>query len=183
MFLPPNQQGESVKKQWTNDHTKFIAENEDNPEFLAIYMDGSLTKKNGRCLTRFGVMGYCLGRVAFTMKGALGEQAEVYDTEMASLSVAAKTTKQFILNGMWTQQPTHIVFYTDNSAAISCIHSGTLGKAQEHSLAFRKHIAEILNSVKEALVAISWAPGHSNIPGNKEADCLTKEGAKQHPAQ
>ena len=117
------------------------------------------------------------------MKGALGEQAKVYDTEMAGLSTAAETAKQFILNRTWTQQPTCIVFYTDNLATISCIHSGTLGKAQEHSLAFRKHIAEILNSVKEALVTISWVPGHSNIPGNEEVDCLTKEGAKQCPTQ
>src|SRR5260221_11924591 len=92
MFLPPNQQGESVKKQWMNDHSKFIAENEDNPEFLTIYMDSLLTKKNGRCHTGFGAVGYYLGSVVFTTKGALGEQAEVFDTEMAGLSTAAKTT-------------------------------------------------------------------------------------------
>ena len=44
----PNQQGESAKEKWTDDHNEFIAENEDNPEFIAVYADGSLTKRNGR---------------------------------------------------------------------------------------------------------------------------------------
>src|SRR5258708_2233652 len=144
-------------------------------------MDSSLTKKEGRHLTRYGVVGYYLGEVAFSTKGALGEQAEVFDTEMAGLSAVGKATKQFILNGEWAQQPTRIIFYADNSAAIACIHKGSPGKAQEHSLAFRNHITEVLNKVKDALVAISWVPGHSNIAGNKEADRLAKEGTKLRP--
>jgi len=40
-------QGESAKKQWREDHTEFIAENEDNLEFLRVYTDGSLMKKDG----------------------------------------------------------------------------------------------------------------------------------------
>ena len=142
-------------------------------------MDGSLTKRNGRHFTGFGVAGYYLGRAVFTTKGALGEQAKVFDTKMAGLNAAGEAAKQFICNGTWTRQPTHIVFYADNSTAISRIHEGTPGKAQDLSLDFRKHIAEILDSVKDALVAISWVPGHSNIPGNEEADRLAKEGAKQ----
>ncbi len=47
-FLPTNIQGKSDKEQWTNDHIEFIAENEDNPQFLAIYTDGSLTHKDGK---------------------------------------------------------------------------------------------------------------------------------------
>ena len=47
-FLPPNQQGESVKDIWTDDHIEFIVENEENPNFLTVYTDGSLTKNNGR---------------------------------------------------------------------------------------------------------------------------------------
>src|SRR5258708_6970500 len=50
-FLPTNVTGKSVKEQWSNNHTEFIAENEDNPEFLTIYTDGSLTHKEGRRLT------------------------------------------------------------------------------------------------------------------------------------
>ena len=105
-------------------------------------------------------VGYYLGEIAFTTKGALGEQVEVFNTKMTSLSEAGRAAKQFILSGNWIKQPTQIVFYTDNSVAISHIHKGTPGKAQKHSLAFRRNIATILSKVREALVAISWVPGH-----------------------
>ena len=45
-FLLTNMQGESAKKQWSEDHIELMAENEDNLEFLVVYMDGSLMKKD-----------------------------------------------------------------------------------------------------------------------------------------
>src|SRR5260370_13658476 len=98
------------------------------------------------------------------------DQAEVYNAEMTGLSKAGEMAKNFILNGDWNHQPTCIVFYTDNSAAISHIYKGTPGKAQKQLLAFRKHIQDILNEVEEAMVAISWVPGHTDIIGNETAD-------------
>ena len=180
-FLPPSIQGESVKDQWSDDHTEFIAENEENPEFLAIYADRSLTKKDSKWYTGYRAIGYHLGKIVFETKGALSEQAEVFNAEMTSLSVAGEAAKQYILNGDWAQQPTCIAFYTDNSAAISCIYKGTPGKAQEQSLMFRAHIKDILREAGKALIAISWVPGHSNIPGNEKADHLAKEGTKLRP--
>src|SRR5260221_1693139 len=133
-FLPTNIQGESVKEQWTDDHIEFITENEDNPNFLVIYSDGSLTNKDGRRQTGYRVAGYYLGKRVFERKGALGEQAKVYNTEMTGLSEAREAAKSFIINGEWTQQPTQIVFYADNTAAISHIYKGTPGKAQVSQL-------------------------------------------------
>ncbi len=91
---------------------------------------------------------------------------------MTGLCAAAEAAKQFILNGDWTQQPMHIVFYANNSAAISHIYKGTPGKAQDQSLAFRGHIKEILNEVQEALLAISWVPSHSkkSLATRKQTD-------------
>src|SRR5258708_12470111 len=104
-FLPPNQQGESAKEKWTDDHNKFIAENEDNPEFITMYADGSLTKRNGRQQTSYGVARYYMGNKVFKAKGALGEQAKVYDAEMTGLCMAAQATKQFVLTRDCTHQP------------------------------------------------------------------------------
>jgi len=80
--------------------------------------------------------------------------------------------------GEWTQQPTQIVFYADNTMAISHIYKGTPGKAQVQLLSFRKHINNILNKVKEALIAISWVPGHAGIARNEKADHLARDRAK-----
>src|SRR6266436_3582488 len=119
---------ESDIEKWTDDHNKFIAENEDNPEFITMYADGSLTKRNGRQQTSYGVARYYMGNKVFKAKGALGEQAKVYDAEMTGLCMAAEATKQFVLDRDWTQQPTHIVFYADNSVSILHIYKGTPGK-------------------------------------------------------
>ncbi len=138
-------------------------------------------KKDGRQYTSCGTVGYYLGREVFETKGALGKQAKVFDAEMTGLSVAGEAAKHFILNGDWIQRPSHIVFYADNSAAVSHIYKGTPGKAQEQSLTFRNHIKDILKETEDTLIAISWVPGHVNITRNEKTDCLTKEGTKLRP--
>ncbi len=122
-----------------------------------------------------------MGELVFEKQGALREQTKVFDAEMIGLSTARETAKLFILNGNWTHQLTQIIFYADNTAALTRIYKGTPGKAQAQSLAFRSHIGDILNEVENALVAISWVPGHTGIAGNKKVDQLAKEGTKRRP--
>ena len=64
--------------------------------------------------------------------------------------------------------------------AIQRIFEGSPGNAQAHSRGFRR---EILNADEEAIVAISWCPGHQGITGNKEADKLAKSGSKLPPRE
>ncbi len=65
---------------------------------LAVYTDGSLTKKDGKRQIGYGAAGYYLGKQVFERQGALGEQAEVFDAKMTGLSVAGEEAKLFILN-------------------------------------------------------------------------------------
>ena len=138
-------------------------------------------KKDSRHHTGYSPVRYYLGREVFEMKGALGEQAKVFNAKMTGLSVAGEAAKHFILNGDWIQKPSCIIFYMDNSAAISCIYKGTPGKAQEQSLTFRNHIKDILMETEDTLIAISWVPRHVNITGNEKADHLAKGGTKLRP--
>ena len=64
-FLPTNTLGMSAKDDWADNHAEFIAETEDNPRYLLVYSDGSLTKRQGRRLTGFGVVGYSSGQEVF----------------------------------------------------------------------------------------------------------------------
>src|SRR5258708_6143061 len=83
-----------------------MAENKDNLEFLVVYMDGSLMKKDGKQHTSYGVAGYYMGELVFEKQGALREQTKVFNAEMIGLSTVRETAKLFILNGNWTHQPT-----------------------------------------------------------------------------
>ena len=109
---------------------------------------------------------YSGGHEVFRHGSALGKHTEVFNAEMAGLSAA----KKFILNSDPNLKPTHVIFYADNSSAISKIFEGLYGQAQEHSRNFRRTIGEILNDNPDSKVAISWGPGHTSITGNNKAD-------------
>src|SRR5258708_1615235 len=47
--------GNSFKDQWKDNHLNFMAENDDNPDFLFVYSDGLLTEQRGRRRTGFGL--------------------------------------------------------------------------------------------------------------------------------
>src|SRR5258708_23373087 len=100
---------------------------------------------------------------------------------MAGLRAAAEETKRFILNAWSEHTPERIIFYADNTAAITKIFEGAHGKAQQHSKGFRRAIGSILCNNTETKIAISWCPGHSGIIGNEEADKLAKSASLQNP--
>src|SRR5258708_2801435 len=100
---------------------------------------------------------------------------------MAGLHTAATEARRFIEDAPQEDKPHKIALYADNTGAIQRIFEGSPGKAQAHSRGFRKEICEILNADDEAVVAISWCPGHHGIIGNEEADKVAKSGAKLQP--
>ena len=111
----------------------------------------------------------------------MGEHTEVFDVEMVGLHMVAIETRCFIKSIPPDSRPHKIVFYADNMSTIQRIFKGSPGKAQAHSRGFRHEIFNILNTDDEAMIAISWCPGHQGIPGNEEADKLAKSGSKLPP--
>src|SRR5258708_25467052 len=183
IFTPLTEPGRSSKDSWRDDHNNFIAENEENPEFLFVYSDGSLTEKGGRRRTGYGVVAYNKGLKVFKRSGALGEHTEVFDTEMMGLHVAAEATREFLLAEPPHLKPPNIIFYADNAGSITRIFDGAPGKVQAHSRAFRKTIRKIIKEQDNVRIAISWCPGHSGIIGNDAADDLTKSGVQLTPTE
>ena len=119
--------------------------------------------------------------MVFKKGEALGEHAEVFDTEMAGLHTVASETWDYISDTNTTPKPTNIIFYINNAAAIRMIFKGTYSKAQTHSRGFRKAVGKILENFPETKITISCCPGHSDIIGNKEADHTTKLASSQQP--
>src|SRR5258708_24324834 len=160
---------------------EFTKEEEENKETLLIYSDGSLSERKGRRHTGYRVVGYNQGKKVFETSGAMGEHTEVFDVEMVGLHMVAIETRCFIKSIPPDSRPHKIVFYADNMSTIQRIFKGSPGKAQAHSRGFRHEIFNILNTDDEAMIAISWCPGHQGIPRNEEADKLAKSGSKLPP--
>ncbi len=85
VFTPPTEPRKTFKDTWKDNHINFVAENDENPEFLFVYSDGSLTEQKGRRRTGYGIVAYNKGQKVFENNGALGEHAKVFDAEMAGL--------------------------------------------------------------------------------------------------
>ena len=170
--------GRSAKEQWKDDHNNFVTDLADNPDFLFVYSDRSLTEQRGRRRTGYSVIGYNKGEVVFKRNRALGEHVEVYDAEMMGIQIAAEETRKYMAAEHSLPIPSSIIFYTDNAGSIDRIFGGKPGKGQAQSRVFRKTIAKILNKHEDLKIEISWCPSHSSIIRNEAADALAKEGAR-----
>src|SRR5258708_12359220 len=172
IFTPLTKPRRSFKDDWRDDHNNFMAENEENPKFLFIYSDRSLTEQRGRRRTGYGIINK--GQKVFERSGALGEHTKVFNAEMAGLHMAAEATRDFLLAEHPHPKPSNIIFYSDNMGSITRIFNGPLGKAQPHLRAFRRTIRKIIKEQDNIRIAISSCPDHSGTIRNHTPDHLTK---------
>ena len=180
-FIPDILPGTSLKEEWMNDHLEFVTEHEDNPDYLFVYSDGSCTEENGKRRTGYGVVRYTMGETVFESQGAIGEHVEAYNAEMTGLRAAAEEVRRRMEDETITHKPNCIIFYADNTTALTRIFQAKPSKAQEHSREFRKTICRLIHDNDDIKIVLSWCPGHCGITGNEKANQLAKSGALLRP--
>ena len=94
-----------------------------------------------------------------------GQHSTNYRAEMAALEEAAT----ILITKVHTEHP--IVLLSDAKSVLQALET-----AEHHPM---KRLQSILCQLhQKTKTVIQWIPGHTNIPGNDEADKLAKEGAK-----
>uniref|UniRef100_A0A0W0F0U4 RNase H type-1 domain-containing protein n=1 Tax=Moniliophthora roreri TaxID=221103 RepID=A0A0W0F0U4_MONRR len=101
-------------------HKDMVKQLENNDTALLVYTDGSLVKRGGFPAVGAAVVAYHKGQEIRHQKLGMGRRAEVYDAEMAALSMGAK-----LALSICSQKPqiTHIYYFADNTSAAQSIFS------------------------------------------------------------
>ncbi len=105
----------------------------------------------------------------------MGRLAEVYDAEMLALLRGLETAieVQQEMPGMNRRQ-TRIVLFADNTASVAAITKETPGSSQQTSQKFVEITITFLDKNRQAMIEVSWVPGHMGIEGNDRADEMAK---------
>lgn len=142
-----------------------------NPATIIAYTDGSQKDDRGTTRVGAGVVLYHNGTRVRALRAGLGQRAEVYDAEMAALQIAAAAATTYAEQH---REVKSIVFFADNSAAVSTIHDPKPRAGQYLSALFHKAMCAFLDECPERTVEVAWCPGHRDVAGNEEADKLAK---------
>jgi hypothetical protein len=108
----------------------------------------------------------------------LGRRAGVFDAEMVALASAIASSRNVLPT---YPQAKHLLFLTDNQAALRSIDDLSDHPGQCASIIFRRHLDHLLSTDNTFRVTLSWIPGHEGFAGNEEADLLAKEAVVAGP--
>jgi ribonuclease HI len=107
----------------------------------------------------------------------LGTTSEVFNVELKAITECLRTYRKYIEQHCLHDHSIHL--FTNNQSAI--LHTTRLdrGPGQETAL----DILHTTNTLLQcsAPVTLHWVPGHTDIEGNEEADCLAKLAASCPP--
>ena len=158
-----------------DEHKKLFSEYQRDPNVLCIYTDGSKINRSGFFRIGAAATAFHGGREVSFGKLGLGGHAEVFDAEMAALSIGATKADEYLLH---SPNISHIAFFTDNAATITAITDPKPKTSQFFALKFHQTIRPLLTNHENLKVSISWCPSHCGISGNERADKLAKEATE-----
>jgi ribonuclease HI len=149
-----------------------------DPTTLLVFTDGSRHRASGQCLTGAGYVAYVEGREVQAGCWGLGKRAGVYDTEMFALAGSAGAVTHILAQNLHIK---HLLFLSDNQAALSTITDTSVHPAQGASILFRHHIDNLPLTSNPFDVELIWIPGHKGILSNEHADSIAKAAVNHHP--
>ena len=158
-----------------DDHKKLFSDYQNDPNVLCIYTDGSKVNRSGFFRIGAAATAFHGNREVASDKLGLGGHAEVFDAEMAALSIGATKAAEFLQH---SPNITHVAFFTDNAAATTAITDPKPKSSQFFALKFHHTIRPLLTSHNNLKISISWCPSHCGITGNERADKLAKEATE-----
>ncbi|KAH7459103.1 hypothetical protein FOMA001_g20273 [Fusarium oxysporum f. sp. matthiolae] len=130
-----------------------------DPLTLVVYSDGSLSSEGA---ASYGFTIHQNNIPIFDGSGRLGP-AEVFDAEATGALEGLKAALN--LRELATQ---NIFICLDNLAAATCLRGTPSESSQNVFLEFQAL------TTSHGAIQVRWVPGHSNIPGNEQADKLAK---------
>jgi ribonuclease HI len=153
-------------------HLNIISNLQNDPNVIYLYSDGSKINKAGFYRIGAAAVAYYLGNEVETGLLGLGGHAEVFDAEMAALSLSASKAANIIADFLNINS---IHFFADNAASINAITDPKPGPAQYFALKFHNTLKPLLESNHNLTITVAWCPSHCDIPGNERADELAKQ--------
>jgi ribonuclease HI len=108
----------------------------------------------------------------------MGDMAKVFDMELRAIYECLQTCYHHLCQDGLCCHQIHI--FTDNQAVITQITYLTRGPGQETTWLIYEIATDINNT--GSTIMVHWVPRHSTIPGNDEAETLTKWAASTEPS-
>ncbi|POS82270.1 hypothetical protein EPUL_006271 [Erysiphe pulchra] len=146
-----------------------------------VYSDGAILP-DGRSGGAFVL--YQAERKIPTQSFSIGYKVEPIDTEIIAINYGIQKAFQKAA----IHFATNIIMFTDNQTATNIVNGNSSPKSRKEVTEIRKTQQDWksrnrLPHTQSGNIFACWIPGHANIRGNEEADCLAKQGAQSANGQ